>query len=251
MKEYIYGRHPVFELLKAGRRRVVRILLAEGAQRKGIFDEIVKTAEKLNIPMEIRARAALDKLRDHNQGILAQTNSYPYADWDQIIEKIETSASPGIVLLLDVIQDPQNLGTLLRTAEAVGVHGIILPARQGVGVTPAVVKSSSGASEHLLISKHNLAQSIKQLQKHGLWIIGLENTPQSTALGEFDSSGAVGIVVGGEERGLRKLVRDSCDYLVRLPMQGKLSSLNAATAGSVMLYSIWMNQNRSSFSPSK
>lgn len=245
MTEYIYGRHPVLELLRTRRRQVVRILLAQGAKRKGTLDQIVDTAEKIGIPIEVQPRTALNKLRDHNQGILAETSAYPYADLDQIIEKIETSSYPGLVLLLDVIQDPQNLGTLLRTAEAVGVHGIILPSRQGVGVTPAVVKSSSGASEHLLICKHNLAQSIKQLKKHDLWVIGLENTPQSTDFDEINTSGALGIVVGGEERGLRKLVRDSCDFLVRLPMKGRLSSLNAAIAGSVMLYSIWMEQDSS------
>jgi 23S rRNA (guanosine2251-2'-O)-methyltransferase len=140
-------------------------------------------------------------------------------------------------LILDCLQDPQNLGTLLRTAEVVGVHGIVLPERRSVGVTPAVVSVSSGASEHTrIVQVTNLVRAMKELQERGVWIAGLEAVSGATRVWQADFKGPLALVVGSEGQGLRRLVRETCDYLVELPMRGQINSLNAAVAGSVVLY---------------
>ncbi len=138
------------------------------------------------------------------------------------------------------MQDPQNAGSLLRTAEVVGVHGVILQERRAVGVTPAVVNASSGASEHLSIAREtNLARIMRRLQQDGVWLYGMDGRPESTPYHEADLSGPIGLVVGSEGAGLRRLVRERCDVLIRLPMRGRIESLNAAVAGSVALYAVW------------
>ena len=142
-------------------------------------------------------------------------------------------------LILDTLQDPQNLGTLLRTAEAVGVHGVLLPQHRAVGITPAVVNASSGACEHLPIAQHNLAQAIDEFKKENIWVIGLEGGPEAQPLGELRLDSAIALVVGSEGEGMRHLVRASCDALLSLPMIGKVESLNAAVAGSIALYMVW------------
>jgi 23S rRNA (guanosine2251-2'-O)-methyltransferase len=152
-----------------------------------------------------------------------------------------------LILILDTLQDPQNLGTLLRTAEVVGVHGVLLPHRHTATVTPAVVSASSGASEHLLIAQTNLAQGIQQLKEQGVWVIGLENRPEAGLPGQTDLSGPVALVVGNENQGMRKLVRKSCDLLLRLPLRGNVDSLNAAAAGSVALYLVWQARDYEGF----
>jgi len=151
----------------------------------------------------------------------------------------ESVEEPPLILLLDIIQNPQNLGTLLRTAEAVGVHGVIIPERRSAGITPAVVSASSGASEHMLVAVMNLAQAIQALKEREVWIVGLEGSPEAHLPGEVDLSGALGLVIGNEGEGMRRLVRQSCDFLLRLPMRGRVESLNAAVAGSTALYFAW------------
>ena len=146
---------------------------------------------------------------------------------------------PPLVLLLDTLQDPQNLGTLLRTAEVVGVHGIILPHRRTATVTPAVVNASSGASEHVLIAQANLAQTIKSLKQAGLWVYGLDTGADTQELEALRLDGPLALVIGSEGQGMRSLVRKSCDLLMRIPMRGRIDSLNAAVAGSVALYLVW------------
>ena len=143
------------------------------------------------------------------------------------------------MLILDALQDPQNLGTLLRTAECVGVHGVLLPLRHTATITPAVVNASSGASEHLLVAQVNLAQAIETLKEANVWVIGLDGGGRLSRSSGCAWMGALALVVGSEGQGLRSLVRNSCDVLVRLPMRGQVESLNAAVAGSVALYLAW------------
>jgi 23S rRNA (guanosine2251-2'-O)-methyltransferase len=144
-----------------------------------------------------------------------------------------------------VIQNPQNLGTLLRTAEAAGVHGVIIPQRRGVEVTQAVVNASAGASEHMLVAQViNLVVAITELKEHEIWITGLDNLPEARPLDQADLGGAIGLVVGNEGEGMRRLVRESCDFLVKLPMRGQVDSLNAAVAGSIVLYEILRQRMR-------
>jgi 23S rRNA (guanosine2251-2'-O)-methyltransferase len=143
-------------------------------------------------------------------------------------------------LLLDHVQDPQNVGTLLRTAENVGVHGVVLPGRRAATITPAVVNASSGATEHLLIVQAgNLAQTIVALQRADVWVAGLENDPTAQDIDQAELDRPLALVVGAEGTGLARLTRERCDFLVRLPTRGRLDSLNAAVAGSIALYSAW------------
>lgn len=237
--ELVYGRNPVFEVLRAGRRKVHKIMLAEGVVERGKIASLMKLAHKNGVKIERRKRRELDKKSDHHQGVVASVEAYPFVALADILERAQELDEPPFILILDTIQNPQNLGTLLRSAEAVGVHGVVLPLRKGVGITPAVVSSSSGACEHLLIVRGNIARVISELKETDTWILGLDNGAGSQALDEIDLSGAIGLVVGSEGSGMRKLVRQVCDYLAHLPMRGEVDSLNAAVAGSVALYSIW------------
>ncbi|MEJ2708723.1 MAG: 23S rRNA (guanosine(2251)-2'-O)-methyltransferase RlmB [Anaerolineales bacterium] len=240
MREWIYGRNPVYEALRAGRRQAFQLHVARGSKEKGRLAEIIHTCEQRNLPIEYVPRHKLDSIGDGHQGIALEVGSYEYSSLLDIIEFAHQSPEPAFILILDALQDPQNLGTLLRTAEIVGVHGVLLPYRRTATVTPAVVSASSGASEHLLIAQTNLAQAISVLKEEDVWVIGLEGDP---AFGQLPDQvrldGAVALVVGNEGQGMRTLVRDSCDLLLRLPMRGKIDSLNAAVAGSVALYLAW------------
>ena len=173
---------------------------------------------------------------DH-QGIALETSGYPYADVEAMLSLAEERAEAPLLLLLDLIQDVHNLGSLVRTAEATGVHGIIIPDRRAAGVNPAAVNASSGAFEHLLVSSvTNLAQEIDRLKRADLWIAGLEDSPEAQPYTDIDMTVPLAIVVGSEGSGMRRLVRERCDWLIAIPMQGKINSLNAAIAGSVALY---------------
>jgi len=239
MREWIIGRNPIFEVLKASRRHVFRLLIAQGIQENGRIPDILHLCKDLRVPIEYIPRHQLDIYGNGHQGVALETSSYSYSHLKDIQKKIEQQSEPALLLILDTLQDPQNFGTLLRTAESVGVHGVLLPLRHTVNVTPAVVSASSGACEHLLIAQVNLAQAIKHLKNDGIWVVGLENEASSMSLDQIQLDGPLALVVGGEGKGLRPLIRDSCDFLLQLPMRGKIESLNAATAGSVALYLIW------------
>jgi 23S rRNA (guanosine2251-2'-O)-methyltransferase len=239
MSEWISGRNPVYEALRAGRRRSTRLVVAQGAQLKGRLAEIIRICKNQKIPTEFAPRKQLDALGSAHQGVALEVGDYPYCALKDILDQAELRREAHFLLLLDALQDPQNLGTLLRTAEIVGVHGVLLPYKRTATVTPAVVSASSGASEHLLISQVNLAQAIGLLKDTGIWVVGLESGPQALPTGQIRLDGPIALVVGNEGEGMRALVRDSCDWLLRLPMRGKINSLNAAVAGSVALYLAW------------
>jgi 23S rRNA (guanosine2251-2'-O)-methyltransferase len=236
--ETLVGRNAILEVFRAGRRRVRRVYVAETAEARGALAALLEHAERARIVVERVARERLPG-GEEAHGVAAEAEPYPYSDLGEILDRAEASREPVLILLLDAVQDPQNLGTLLRTAEAVGVHGVILPYRKGVGVTPAVVRVSSGASEHLLVARENLAQAISRLKDLGTRVVGLDMGAAGPSLADIDLRGPVGLVVGGEGSGLRRLVRESCDGLVRLPMRGRIASLNAAVAGSLALYAAW------------
>ena len=242
MREWITGRNPVYEVLRAGRRSVFRLLIAEGVQEKGRLSEILGLCEHKKIECRRAPRSRLDQLSPGNQGVALETSAYPYSGLADIFHLAEARREPLFVLLLDALQDPQNLGTLLRSAEVVGVHGVILPHRRTASVTPAVVSASSGASEHLLIAQANLSQAISAVKENGAWVVGLESKPGARAPGEVRLDGPLALVVGSEGEGMRPLVRSSCDWLMRLPMRGQVESLNAAVAGSVALYLAWQRR---------
>ncbi len=246
MKEFIYSRNAVYETLRARRRQVFRLQVAEGVQEKGRLAQIIESAIQRKITVERVPRAGLDKIHLNHQGVALEASGYPYAELTDIFELAESRGEPLFVLLLDTLNDPQNFGALLRTAEAVGVHGVVIPLRQTVTVTPAVVNASSGASEHLLIAQANLHQTIEALKEAGAWIVGLESGGQAQDQESIRLDSALGIVVGSEGEGMRPLVRQSCDLLMKLPMVGKIESLNAAVAGSVALYLAYLARERKS-----
>ncbi len=236
MKEFLYSRNAVYEALRAKRRQVFEIQIAEGAQEKGKIEQIVQLAREQKIKIGKAPRGRLDKIHENHQGVVAEVGAYPYVGMLDILENARQKNEPLFVLILDSLQDPQNFGTLLRTAEAVGVHGIVIPLARTVEVTPAVVNASSGASEHLLIAQSNLSQAIDSLKDAETWIVGLDPRGVGMEAGSRHLRGAVGLVVGSEGEGLRELTRRKCDILLKLPMRGEIESLNAAVAGSVALY---------------
>ena len=236
MKEYIYSRNAVYETLRAQRRQSFQLLIAEGIKEKGRINEIARLARQQKISIQRVPRQKLDSIHRQHQGVVLQVSGYPYRGLTDILELAVQREQQPFVLLLDSLQDPQNLGTLLRTAEAVGVHGVVIPLARTAQVTPAVVNASSGASEHLLIAQFNLSQAISTLKAEGLWIVGLEGSPEASSPSQIRLDGPLGLVVGSEGQGMRQLVRKSCDLLLQLPMRGQIDSLNAAVAGSIALY---------------
>ena len=236
MKEFIYSRNAVYEALRARRRDVFRIQIAEGALEKGRLAEILKMAKERRIPVEKAQRGRLDKIHQNHQGVVAEVSGYSYSDVVEILEHANQKNEQPFILLLDSLNDPQNFGTLLRTAEAIGVHGVVIPLAHTVEVTPAVVNASSGASEHLLIGRANLAQAIDALKEAEVWVVGLDQDGIEVKPDSRHLKGALGLVVGSEGEGIRQLVRSKCDILLKLPMRGRIESLNAAVAGSVALY---------------
>ncbi len=235
--DLLYGRNAVREALRAGRRRFRYLAVAAGAQKAGTLGEILELAAERGVPLREVERFDLDELAPGNQGVALQASEYPYVELDALIERIE----PGsLFLLLDLIEDPQNLGTLLRTADVVGVQGVVIPEHRAAGVTPAVSNASSGAVEWLPVAQvGNLVQAMDALREAGVWLVGLEDVPEAVTYDQADWRGPTALVVGSEGRGMRRLVREHCDFLARLPMAGHVGSLNAAVAGSIALYHAW------------
>ena len=237
MREWIHGRNAVAEVLLNPRRQVFQLQLAQGIQSTGRLPDILKLAKQNKINTSYIPRKNLDnRFGEKHQGVAVEASSYSYASIPEIIQRAEEREEPLFVLLLDVLKNPQNVGTLLRTAEAVGVHGVVIPKARTAEVTASVVNASSGATEHLLIAQSNLSQAITQIKEVGAWIAGLDGGPDSQPIDRVRLDGALGLVVGSEGEGMRSLTRKACDYIIALPMHGKIESLNAAVAGSVALY---------------
>jgi 23S rRNA (guanosine2251-2'-O)-methyltransferase len=241
MREILYGRNDVREALRAGRRKIYQLTLAQGMKETGIVADIATLASKSGVAIQRVERQQLDRRGDFNhQGVTAEAAPYPYVELEEILAKPDQRQEMPLLLMLDCLQDPQNFGALLRTAEIIGVHGVVIPKRRAVGVTPAVVNSSAGAAEHLLIARMtNLVRTMEELKTKGLWIVGLEDVPQAQPYHQSDLTMPLALAVGSEGRGMGRLVRETCDILIRLPMRGKISSLNAAVAGSIALYEVW------------
>ncbi len=236
MAEWVYGRNAVYETLRARRRRVHALLVAQGMEETPRLQEILQTCRQQGVHIRHVDRQRLSAISEGHQGVALHVDAYPYVALGEIIDYAQGSGRSAFILLLDALQDPQNFGTLLRTAEAVGVHGVVLPPRHAAQVTPAVVKASSGASEYLRIARANLHQAMMQLKQAGVWIIGLENHPLAREMNVGDLQRPLALVVGSEGVGLRPLIRQTCDHLWKLPMKGTISSYNAAVAGSIALF---------------
>ena len=210
------------------------------ARPTGIVAEITGEATKINLPIRNVQGGLFDRLRTEHanaQGIALEAGEYPYVEPEECLRAARTAGEPPLLLLLDHLQDPQNLGTLIRTAEAMGVHGVIIPDRRSARITAAVSNASAGAVEHMQVAQvTNLNRVIDELKERNIWVAGLDNAPDASPMEKARLDGALAIVVGGEGEGLSRLTRERCDFLVRLPMVGHVESLNAAVAGSIVLY---------------
>jgi len=237
--DMLAGRNSVREALLAGRRRVYRLIVAEGAREAGVLEEIVALAGEHQVPVQRAPKVDLDALADalSHQGVVAQASPYPHAEVDDLLALASQRDQAPFLLMLDSLEDPQNVGSLMRTAEAVGVHGVMVPRHRAAGVTPAVSRASAGAVEHLLVAEvTNLARTLEWLKERGVWIVGIEDEPEAQDYRALDLNMPLALVVGSEGHGMHRLVRETCDLLARLPMKGRIASLNVSAAGSVMLY---------------
>jgi 23S rRNA (guanosine2251-2'-O)-methyltransferase len=237
MAEYIWGRNPVLETLHSV-RPVKRLLLAEGQRDAAVTLAIVREAEQRGIPVEIVPRGRLDQISHGavHQGCVALVAEREYVSTDDILAYAESRQEAPFLLMLDAIQDVNNLGSLLRTAEAAGVHGVIIPEHRSAEINATVVKTSAGATEHLHIAQEtNLTRTIDALKKQNVWVVGLAGEA-TTLYTQADLRGPLALVVGNEGKGMGRLVREHCDLLIKLPMYGSINSLNAAVAGSIALY---------------
>lgn len=236
MTEILYGRQCVREALAAGRRSFRTLLLAEGLKPAPILEDIARLAERLGVAARRVDRRELDGESPQHQGVAIEAGDYPYVDFEEELQSL-AGRPESLVLAPDLLQDPQNLGSLLRTSEGAGVDLVLIQERRQVGVTPAVSHASAGAAEHLRVATVvNLRRSLQQLQQAGYFVHGLERTPTSIPYFRADLTGRVVVVVGSEGHGLRRLTRDTCDQLLELPMRGRVTSLNAAIAGAIVLF---------------
>lgn len=236
-ESWIYGRRPVLEALRAGRREIFELIVPSGPATDET-EEMVSLAHARRIPLRAAQRGECDRIlgQVNHQCCAVKAGGYPYVGVEEIYAAAEEDPE-AIVLLLDHLEDPQNLGSLLRTAEACGVCGVILPEDRGVLVTPTVVRASVGASEHLRIAHVvNLAQAMKALKERNVWLTGLDLTENAQDYTSIDFRGRCGIVVGSEGDGLGSLVGKTCDFVGYIPMQGQVESLNAGVAGALVMY---------------
>ena len=238
--ERLYGRHAVHECLRARRRQIGKVLMAEGMQSAPILQDIVALAQAQRVPVTSAPRELFDQVSPHSQGVLLEVDEYPYADLDDMVEGTgDANEAAPLILILDSLQDPQNFGNLMRTAEAVGVSGLVIPERRSASITPAVVNASAGATEHLRIARVvNLARAVDLLKKSEVWVAALQDDARAQDIYEANLKGALALIVGSEGEGVSRLLRDKADYVVKLPMRGKIESLNASVAGAVALYEI-------------
>lgn len=231
----IIGRNPVIEALKSG-REIEKIYVCRGAE--GSIRKITAMAREKGVPVYREEKHIVDKIAPGaNQGVAAIVSEHKYCEIEDIIELAKERGEAPFVLLLDGIEDPHNLGAIIRSAEAAGVHGVIIPKRRAAGIGEAVVKASAGATEYMLCAKiSNIAQAIDKLKGMGLWIGA--GDAGGGLYRDVDLKGAIGIVIGGEGTGIGKLVKEKCDFLLSIPMMGRISSLNASNAATVIMYEV-------------
>ena len=234
----IFGRNAVMELLKSG-HSVNKILIAEGS-RDGSIQKIFSLAKTAGVIVEFVNRDKLDRLTcGHHQGVAALAAAADYSTVEEILEHAASKNESPFLILLDELEDPQNFGAILRTAEAVGVHGVIIPKRRSVRLNATVFKASAGAAEYVKVAQvTNVAQTLKSFRELGLKIVGADLTAQID-FRRADLSGGLVLIIGNEGRGMRRLTRESCDLLIKIPMVGKINSLNASAAGAVLMYEIF------------
>lgn len=238
MSEIIAGRNPVREALRAG-RPINKIVMAKGAST-GPMGEIIKLAREINIPIQTMERAHLDKLvaDTPHQGIIAYAAAKEYVEVEDILKIARSRGEEPFIVMLDEINDPHNLGAILRTVDAAGAHGVIIPQRRSVALTTTVAKASAGAMEYVPVARvTNLDQTIRMLKEEGLWVVGADMTGPEVYW-QANLTGPLLLVIGGEGKGIGRLIRERCDLLVRLPMAGRVGSLNASVAAALLVYEV-------------
>lgn len=238
MPEIIYGHHPIYEALRAS-QSVEKILLAKSAATPKI-NKIILLAKKKNIPIEQVSKRVLEQIAGggKTQGLVALVSAANYATMDAILNRSNQQQEAPFVALLDGIEDPHNLGAILRSADGAGVHGVILQKRRSVGITSTVSKTSAGATAHVLTAQvSNLNYTIDELKNRNIWIVGADQEAERSFT-ESDLTGALGVVIGGEGHGLHRLVKEKCDFLVKIPMYGRVNSLNASVAAALLFFEV-------------
>ncbi len=236
-RDAIEGRNPVLEALRAG-RPISKVLVAQDAQRHSAVGEVLYLARQRGVPVERVDRRVIERLSatEHSQGVLAMVAAKGYVSLDDLLRHSRQRGEPPLYVLLDGVEDPHNLGAVLRTADAAGVHGVVIPARRAVGLTAAVARASVGAVEYVPVARvPNLSQAMQKLGEAQVWTVGLD--PQAGQdYTQADYRRPTALVLGGEGQGLSRLVKERCDVLVSLPMRGKVASLNVSVAGALVMY---------------
>lgn len=242
MADMITGRNAVLEALKSD-REIEKLIVAKGAE--GSIRKITGMAKDKKIPIQYREKAALDRIagRNSHQGVIAQVSEYTYCTLDDILRRAEERREDPFIMILDGLEDPHNLGAVMRTAECCGAHGIVIPKRRSAGITETVAKASAGAVEYMLCARvSNIGQAVDQLKERGVWVAACDMGGK--AYTEQDLTGSLAVVIGSEGTGISRLVREKCDFVVSIPMKGKITSLNASNAAAILMYEVVRQRER-------
>lgn len=232
----VEGRNAVIELLKSG-KPVNKVFIQKG-ERQGSINEVIKLAKKNNNLISEVEKSKLDTLSDtgHHQGVIAFVSAVEYKNIDDIFALASERNEDPFIMIADEIEDPHNLGALIRTAECAGCHGVIIPKRRAVGVTEVVAKTSVGATQYVpIVRVNNINETIKELQDRGVWIVGTDGSAEKLYT-EQDMTGSIAIIIGSEGKGMGTLTMKNCDFLVKIPMMGKITSLNASVSGGIVVF---------------
>lgn len=234
--DVLVGRNAIIEALKS-ERSINKLLVAKG-ERQGSIKEVLALAKENKIVVQEVEYKKLDEITGglRHQGVLAYVSPVEYVELEDILQSAQDAGQPPFIVLLDELEDPHNLGAILRTADAAGVHGVLIPKRRSCPLSTTVAKTSAGAVEYVPVARiGNVAQTIKGLKKLGLWVVGADMDGDKNYY-EADLTGPLLLVIGGEGKGLGRLTKEQCDFLVKIPMCGKINSLNASVAGSILMY---------------
>lgn len=238
-EDLIEGRNAVIEVLKSGRTTVEQVFIAKG-KLEGSISKVIALAKENNVVIKEVERKKLDSISEtgSHQGVIAQITPFEYSQVDDILAYAAKKGQDPFIIILDELEDPHNLGSIVRTAELCGVHGIIIPKRRNVGVTPTVYKTAAGAIEHMRIAKvTNINNEIDKLKAKGIWVYGSDIRAEEYSH-TVNYSGPCALIIGNEGKGMSKLTAKKCDKLVKIPMVGKINSLNASVAGGIMMYEV-------------
>lgn len=240
--EMIIGKNPVLEALQSG-RPINKIMISDQLNRNTVV-ELQQAAKKANTIIQKVPKKRIDQLSaGRHQGIIAYVTAYDYATVEKIVENAQSKEELPFIIILDEIEDPHNLGAILRTADATGVHGVIIPKRRAVGLTETVAKTSAGAIEHIPVARvTNIAKTIDELKEKNIWVVGTDEEG-SKDYRTLDGDTAIALVIGNEGKGISRLVKEKCDWTIHLPMKGSIPSLNASVAAGILMYEIYRERN--------